>query len=205
MGKWLDRVLLNLPAARGMRQRCVEAERTLEERLDATPNQLRVLALPCGIPRDVTRLLHRRPELTVRLNYVGMDMDEEVLGAAAEHLQEIRKLHPCLIQGDALVSETYPEGTFDLIISTGLGEFLHDEALRVFYKNVFDHLNPGGMFYTSATTKDEKSDFLLRSFELNTNYRDLAKTRLMLAPMAWSAVHLNADRTGLQTFVRAIK
>ena len=206
MGTALDRILLNMPAAKGMRQRYVEAIRTMENWLDENPGTMRVLALPCGIPRDVSELLRRRPELASRIEYVGMDLDQEVVDAAAKHLRQTPIFETATVmQGNALDAETYPEGKFDVILSTGLGEFLDDQSLNVFYHHVQQALKLGGVFYTSATKREWKSDYLLRAFELETNYRDLDQARAFFLDSPWQKVIFEQSPSKLQTFIRAFK
>ena len=96
-------------------------------------------------------------------------------------------------------------GPFDLILSTGLGEFLDSPSLQIFYQNVFAHLADGGVFYTSATARERGSDYLLRAFELNTHYRGKEDIGQILRRMPWTNVDLEQDATRLQTFVRAVR
>ncbi|MBL9154954.1 MAG: class I SAM-dependent methyltransferase family protein [Verrucomicrobiales bacterium] len=204
IGAILDRVLLNTRAAQGMRQRAVESERVIRKALDIVGHEetVSVLAIPCGIPRDISRLSGD----VAALRYVGMDIDPVVLDAARVHLAtempgmlaraEFRR-------GDALNKSDYPEPPQDIVVSTGLGEFLDDIQLRVFYRCVFDVLRPGGVFFTSATNREEGSDYLLRAFELDTHYRNVDEVRAIFSEMHWSNVTFSHDATGLQTFVLA--
>lgn len=202
LGRMLDRVLLNTGAARAMRQRCVESTRIIEERLNEEHGEVHMLAIPCGIPRDVSRLDHA----TERLHYTGMDLDPRVLAAAQDHLEDHAPElleHADFIHGNALNDLDFPQHPQDVIVSTGLGEFLDDGQLRVFYRNVFETLQHGGVFYTSATHREHGSDYLLRAFELNAHYRTEVQMREIFAELPWSRVEFTHDATGLQTFVRA--
>src|SRR3954470_11251293 len=81
VGKWLDRLLLNLPAARSMRRRCFAATgsmhaafaRHLLSHLDAP---FRILTVPSGLPRDVRdfalAIARRDPGLLPLIEYTGM-------------------------------------------------------------------------------------------------------------------------------------
>jgi cyclopropane fatty-acyl-phospholipid synthase-like methyltransferase len=110
------------------------------------------------------------------------------------------------VEGDALRGETYPKSDgFDLIISTGLGEFLDDEQLAGFYGNVFSALKDGGVFFTSATAFERRSHFLMKTFELNAHYRSSAQVRTVLKALPWKKLEIESDPTGLQTFIRAAK
>lgn len=208
-GRWLigwllDLVLLNTKAARAMRLRCVRSTRHLEKRLADGDGNLRLLAIPCGIPRDVTRL---GPQ-SQRLHYTAMDLDDEVISAARMHVEsDAPHLLPNarFVQGNALLAEDFPQEPQDIVVSTGLGEFLTDEQLRQFYRNVYDTLAPGGTFYTSATLREKQSDYLLNAFEMRAQYRSEADMRSIFSELPWQEVKLSQDETGLQTFVIARK
>jgi len=205
LGRWLDRRLLNLPASRAMRRRYIKAVESLRRELEGRAGEVRVLAVPCGIPRDVTDLVKTCPQLAGRLHYTGMDLDPEVVTAAREHLKAEPLGSADLRTGNALERDEWPEEPFDLVISTGLGEFLGDAELKRLYRNVFDSLVEGGVFYTSATAFERRSDWMLRTFELQTHYRSELQLGAILRSLPWSRVELEVDPGGLQTFVRAVK
>jgi SAM-dependent methyltransferase len=108
-------------------------------------------------------------------------------------------------QGNALNPDEFPNVIFDLVISTGLGEFLKDEKLKTFYANVYRVLKTGGSFYTSATSFDGRSDRFLRVFELDTEYRNREQLEALLRGQPWSQIRVCQDEFRLQTFVRCTK
>jgi Putative methyltransferase len=214
LGRWLDRCLLTLPASQAMRSRCArsseEMQRVFKAHLSArrsTP--FRILTVPCGIPRDVRnfagQLAAQNPELLSQVEYVGMDLDPEVVSAAKAFLDGSVIEASRIVEGNALDRADYGAQKYDFIASTGLGEFLGDEDLGTFYGNVFDALAPGGTFFTSAHGHERKSDALLRAFEFNSHYRTCSELERLLARQAWKAVTLDLHSSGLQTFARAIK
>ena len=179
-GRWLDRRLLNLAATRAMRSRYERAGEAMERAFDAhlasdQTAPFRLLTVPCGIPRDVRDFaaqiaVEDRAQLS-RIEYDGVDLDPVVVETAAAFLADSPLPVRRLMQGNALDVGAYRPGGYHFIASTGLGEFLNDADLGTFYANVFAALAPGGTFFTSATSYDRKSDFLLRSFELHSHYR----------------------------------
>ncbi|HYE20328.1 MAG TPA: class I SAM-dependent methyltransferase [Tepidisphaeraceae bacterium] len=208
IGALLDRALLRLPATRAFHQRYREAAATLADVARRSPARpARVLAVPCGIPRDLAAALEdlRRAGDSPSIEYHGLDLDPDVLRAAADfvaHLGVPFHFH----RGDALDPTAYaPLGQFDLVISTGLGEFLPDDDLARLYANAHAALAPGGVFFTSATAHDPRSDALLARFELVTRYRTPAQIAALLAPLPWARVDLVPHPSGLQTFVRAVR
>lgn len=204
-GRWLDRRLMDLPSARAMRQRYFKVIETLGAELARRDGEIRVLTLPCGIPRDLSELAARDPAAVKRICYTGMDLDPEVIDAAREHLQNITLGSVDFLQGNALIGSSYPRERFDFIASTGLGEFLNDEDLARFYWHVFDALEPGGLFFTSATAYERKSDFLMKAFEMEAHYRDRERIEEIFRALPWSELDFELDPSGLQTFVRARK
>ncbi len=211
-GRWLDARLLAMPAARAFRQRCDNAQAVvllaLESRA-AKAGPLRVLAVPCGIPRDLIELSQAlktsRRDLLDRLEYHGMDLDPEAVTLATSALADCGLRAALVHQGDALTSSDYPPQTFHVALSTGLGEFLDDDELGQLFSNVHGALEPGGVFYTSATARDRRSDALLRMAELITRYRQADDLERLLRRLPWRALSLTHDQTGLQTFATAIR
>ncbi|MDB6079725.1 MAG: hypothetical protein JWO82_3472 [Akkermansiaceae bacterium] len=204
-GRWLDRRMLNLPSARGMRGRYLKAIEELERELKGRSGPLRMLALPCGIPRDVSELAFRDPAAARRIEYTGMDLDPEVVLAAREHLAGVPLKSAAFLEGNALEATSYPEGKFDFIVSTGLGEFLPDEELGTFYRNVFEALTDGGVFFTSATDFEKRSDFMMRAFEMKAHYRGRGQLERILRLLPWRELVIEKDETGLQSLVRGVK
>jgi SAM-dependent methyltransferase len=212
LGRWIDARLLAMPAARAFRSRYQKAQAAVRQALELAPDDvspLRVLAVPCGIPRDMSELaatLHAaNPALLQRLEYHGMDLDPSVLPLARAFLAKspVPTAHYHL--GDALSARDYPPVAFHAVVSTGLGDFLSDAELSTFYAHVYRALEPGGTFYTSASAQDRRSDALLRMVELLPYYRTAGQLENILRPFAWRRLELERDPTGLQTFVTAVK
>jgi hypothetical protein len=212
LGRTIDAALLAMPAARAFRRRCTHAQDAVRRALEAAPSdvtRVRVLAVPCGIPRDIINLsatLHgSNPDLLARVEYHGLDIDPAVLDVAVGLTEGcgLGAIH--YHRGNALVGNDYPSGGFHVVVSTGLGEFLCDDELAVFYGLVYETLEPGGTFYTSATARDPRSDALLRMAEVVTQYRHAGDVGRILRLRPWTRIVVNPDSTGLQTFITALK
>ena len=80
-----------------------------------------------------------------------MDLDPELLKTAKECVAPLGLGRFELIRGNALLTEDYPKGPFDFVVSTGLGEFLNADEIEIFYRNLHRVRAPGGIFYTSVT------------------------------------------------------
>lgn len=214
IGRALDRLLLSLPAARAMRRRCCEATEAMRSsfashREVCAGTSFRVLTVPCGLPRDVRDFADSVNDTHAcggtQIEYTGIDLDPEVIIEARCFLNGSVLGAPRLLVGDALDADAYPTGGFHFIASTGLGEFLDDAQLVRFYGNVHRALAPGGVFFTSASARERRSDALLRAFELDTHYRSRCAFETLICSQPWTSVVCHQDATGLQTFVRARK
>jgi len=207
-GRLLDRVLLHLPATVAMRSRCAHATdemesafRTHVQRSDAP---FRILTIPCGLPRDFRNFLSRlTPEESCRVSYTGVDLDPQVVRAAENFLHDCEIEHMTFVEANALSSDGFGEADYDFISSTGLGEFLDNPDLAFFYGNVLRALAPTGKFFTSAANYEPHSEWLLRTFEFDTRYRDEVGLRSALVAAGWCDFRFSHHRSGLQTFVLA--
>ncbi len=175
-----------------------------------TAEPFRLLTVPSGLPRDVADFVDSigasDEEARPRIEYTGMDLDPVVLAAARDYLGHSAVPLAQWVEGDALAADSYPGGEpFHFIASTGLGEFLDDRQLAQFYGNVHRRLAPGGVFFTSATAFEPRSDAMLRAFELQTHYRTRADIEPLLAACGWREVLWAQGPKGLQTFVQATK
>jgi SAM-dependent methyltransferase len=212
LGRWIDRRLLATPAAQAFRCRYQRAQLAVRHALEsarAGADPLRVLAVPCGIPRDIRELatvLHREdPALAARIEYHGMDIDPSALDMARTVMAGAPIGRACFHRGDALDAGDYPRATFHAVVSTGLGDFLDDAELGTFYAQIYRVLEPGGTFYTSASARERRSDALLRMVELLPRYRTARQIEEMFRKLPWQDLHIETDPTGLQAFVTAVK
>jgi hypothetical protein len=207
IGRILDAVLLRLRAARAMRSRFMHAKAEIHAAARCHPldRPFRVLSVPCGIARDLveaaSELLALGTPLMARATFFGIDLDPRPLALSrrlAGGLPSFRFVH-----GDALEATAYPED-LDVIVSTGLGEFLSDDMLVRFYATCRGALRTGGVLVTSATRRDPVSDFLLSELaELRARYREPDQLFRLLQLAGFTDVSARLDPTGLEILVVA--
>jgi SAM-dependent methyltransferase/uncharacterized membrane protein YhaH (DUF805 family) len=209
IGCWLDAKMLASPASKAFRDRYRQARDAMRTALESFPpdaSPLRLLAIPCGLPRDLNELVkvlqRENPALLPRVEYTGMDIDPELLRLAADFTKDC-PVPRHFQQGNAMLRETFPAGHFHCVVSTGLNEFLEAPQLAEFFDNVHDLLVPGGVFFTSLTRKERSSEFLMKAFELVTRYRSIGELEGILDQFAWNRVKIWPHETGLQIFVTA--
>ena len=214
LGRWIDSILLKLPSTRSMRQRCFQSRDSARRAFDAhcaakNSQPFRILTVPCGLPRDVrdfaTGVAADAPTALRQISYTGIDLDPKVIDAARAFLFGCDVPEPDLRVGNALDPATFQAAPYHFIASTGLGEFLQDEELARFYRNVFDALERGGTFFTSAAAAGTGSKKLLEAFELTARYRTRSDIERALRSLPWTSIEITQDAIGLQTFVRATK
>jgi hypothetical protein len=214
IGRALDAFLLRMRGARSMRNRfhhtqdeIVAAARVFaSSNLDsATP--FRVLSLPCGIARDLViaanRIATDLPAVYARTTFFGVDLDPAPLELSRELARSNE--HFFFTQGDALDVASFPS-ELDVIVSTGLGEFLDNDQLVRFYTNCHERLRVGGVFVTSGMQPDRIADYLMRQLaELHTHYRRGDELIRWLHTAGFHEIATRQDNVGLQTLVVARK
>ena len=138
VSEWRDpeRVLNYLDRADGFPHRA-EGEKVLLEQVSG--HARRVLDLGTGDGRLLALLKRDRPEIVG----VGLDFSEVMLDAARKRFADDE--HVELVQHD--LSEPLPElGRFDIVISSFAIHHLKHDRKRSLYGEVFDLLEPGGVF-----------------------------------------------------------
>ncbi|MEX0909830.1 MAG: class I SAM-dependent methyltransferase [Candidatus Paceibacterota bacterium] len=178
IGKILDSVLLNLKSARSLRSRYIHAKEEIYNLIANVEHQesIDILAVPCGLGRELFEVAH---ELQIanhsfykRIRWHGIDLDHELIEVLKKKNEDYK--HQMFFwQGDALNQETYRKNNkFDMIINTGLTEFLSDVDTLRFYKIAHSNLKQGGIFFTSGMRPHRISEYLMKNIaELYTHYR----------------------------------
>ncbi len=209
IGWLLDRLLLSLPSAKSFRNRYLFARLHIRQHLVETMNtnkSSRVLTVPAGIPRDVIEAVteYRDKYSDYNQEIICMDLDPQVLQIAQSYGKQ-HNVNLNLIETDALTPHDWPKD-IDLVTSTGLGEFLDNHQLQLFYHHIYKSLRQGGKFITSAIDRHALSDFLLTQIaEIHTQYRDAKLITDLIKPIGFSKLHIEVDSYGLNTHVIAIK
>ena len=219
VGRALDAMLLRMRGARSMRNRFFHAQheiaaaaRALDARSSADPvgamQPFRVLSVPCGIARDLVEVARKLeaelPQVYARSTFFGIDLDPEPL-ELSRRLARASEEHFFFSQGDALDARAFPS-ELDVIVSTGLGEFLDNEMLVRLYANCHAKLRHGGVFVTSGMQPDRVADYLMRQIaELDTHYRRSDELIRWLHTAGFREVSTRQDNVGLQTLVVARK
>ncbi|HEU4747501.1 MAG TPA: class I SAM-dependent methyltransferase family protein [Gemmatimonadaceae bacterium] len=210
IGVLLDSVVLRLRGARSMRSRFFHSQAEVMAALTkqyAAAREHTVVSVPSGICRDLYHvadsLLSDEPDIYARTRFVAIDLDP----APLELSRALTRDHPnfSFVEADALQAGALPRDV-DVIVSLGFGEFLPNETLRGFYATCHASLRPGGVFITSAMSRDRISDYLARELaELHTHYRSADDIRALLRSAGFEWARTKRDEVGLQTLAVAGK
>ena len=206
IGWVLDGILLRLRAARSMRNRYRHSrDMIVAEASRASGAEFKVLSVPCGIARELSEaaaiLRAEMPSVYGRIRFFGLDIDGEPLALSRELVRD----HPnfSFSLGNALDASAYPND-LDVIVSTGLGDFLDDASLVRFYRICHQALRPGGVLVTSAQQPQPLADFLMRELaELRATYRDPRQLEEALRSSGFTDVSVRRDPVGLQALAVA--
>jgi hypothetical protein len=208
LGRWIDGRLLAMPAVRSFRNRFVAARDTLLAFLQALPPErnVRVLSVPCGIPRELVEAATHFRAQGGRLDHVhfcGIDLDPQVLDTAQRFAGE-HGIDLSVRLGNALDADTYHD-TASFVTSTGFGEFLDDARLEHFYRIVCTVLEPSGLFVTTAMQKRAIADYLLRIAEIDVHYRGAGDLQEIARRAGFAVTVTTQDEHGIQTIMTARK
>jgi SAM-dependent methyltransferase len=115
----------------------LEGERVLLEHVPQ--DACRVLDIGTGDGRLLALLQANRPEIAG----VGIDFSDVMLARASERFEDNQRVG--LVEHD--LTEPLPDlGRFDAVVSSFVIHHLEHERKRALYREIFDLLNPGGVF-----------------------------------------------------------
>lgn len=212
IGRLVDAMLLRLKSARSMRTRYTNAKREIHRfiaaRAAASPVPLDILAVPCGLGRELfevaDELRRKSPQLLSRVRFHGIDLDPELV----YHLRTRCRREGYDIRfrcGDALRPETYLR-RFDFILCTGFTEFLDADLVVRFYNIARNQLKADGRLVTSGMDRHGFSDYLMRNLaELQAHYRSDAELRRLAVKAGFEQPSTYRDPDGLQTMMIATR
>ena len=213
VGTALDWVILRLPSSRSFRNRYLSAVKEIvahARELAPVRDEINILSIPSGLPREMRDaaviLRAESPEVFAKCRFHGMDLDPEPLSLSMPFVTE-EKLQDKFTfkQGNALNADDFFRD-MDIVTSTGLADFLNDEQLETFFRNVFAVLRPGGILHSTGMKAHGISDWLMRNLaELHTQYRDMDSMERVANKVPFTRVRLAYDDVGIQTLMVARK
>ena len=148
VGPVLDRCLLNLAAAKAVRNRRHRLASEILASYAATAKEFHVASLACGPAREIFDAFEKADESS-RLQVSCIDIDREALGqvtARAEEqklAQQVQTFHGNLIYL-ATGRQDLDLAPQDLIYSLNLTDYFSDEMAVTLIDWIYDELRPGG-------------------------------------------------------------
>lgn len=204
-GRILDRYFLQTALARAVFQRKETVRERISFLLSNSKNRLRVLDLACGPCREIIEL---PCALRGRLEFVGVDLDEEALSFAAQHLGADAQLpHPSFLKRNLLrytkeSSVRSDFGDFDLIYSVGLFDYLSDEVLKKLIPSLASALSAEGLMIL-AFKDAEHYDATEYQWHVDWHFyqRTAEESRKLVAETGCPIVGEYRDATGIIQFL----
>jgi hypothetical protein len=212
VGRLVDALFLNLPAARSFRGRYLFARATLMRLVDArlaADKPVRALAIPCGLARELfdvgTEVEVRWSDRRALVRLDGVDLDS-VLVERLRRRSATRSVTMKFACADAFSPEAFGGAPYDAIVSIGFTEFLDDAKVIDFYRRVREGLATGGAFVTTGLLPDRLADHLLRMVaELVVSYRGPAELAALAAAAGFTDVRTSRDDRGLLATLIAVR
>ncbi len=213
LGYYLDKYILNLPLAHGVRGRIERLAELLREELSVR-KAAKVLDVACGSCRELQDIL---PEIqSSGAQFTCIDLDNDALNFAMDRLSHAR-LHP-----DQLVFTNYNAlrlfdheiahaefGFRDIIYSVGFFDYLPDDFLVKLLNALYGLLNQGGkliMAFKDADSYPSQAYHWLLDWDGFRQRRTADFDRLLgEAGIPADAVTTARDRSGTIVFYTAAK
>lgn len=134
LGKLFDRYLLRFPTAVGCRNRLAEIQETLTVILSSAPNEhTQVLDLACGYGHCLIDTLSRANSNGIR--GWGLDLDETAILIASSRAEQKGIHNVSFHVGDVLHPEDYPVDRPDVVVLSGIAQYLpYDQRVDLYHK-----------------------------------------------------------------------
>jgi hypothetical protein len=209
IGRWLDALLLSLPATVSFRYRYVAARDEIiafvTERATVGESAIDIFSVPCGIPRELADAAQALRGASVPLHGVRFTGSTSTTTSFAR-----RPLLPasaaCIRSRRiaAMRSIARHARTRGCDHVYGLAEFLTDAELERLYGIFFDVLTPGGLLITSGMHRRRFSDYAAAGGDPHA-ISDAADLARLARRLPFSAVRTYVDSNGIQTILKARK
>lgn len=150
VGKIFDRYLLNFPTAKGCRSRLAAMQETLEQLVAShTAENVVILDLGCGYARGLIALTERiNNRKNGKVSVYGMDLDQRAVETASARAKDKGLANMTFASGDALHPGDYPVHSADIVVLSGLAQYLPRDERMLLYRNVHTVLKDNGYLLT---------------------------------------------------------
>ena len=191
--------------AHGARARKMKLAALLNKTMDEY-DAPEILSVACGHMREAQLLSTNRLNRARRI--VAFDQDETSLAEVSRSLGDCEALS--LVSGSVrrLIAGRHNLGTFDLIYSLGLYDYLEQPIAQRLTQVLFDALNPGGRLVIANYLPNESSGFMEAFLEWELIYRSKQEIMDMAGGIndgAISSKSYSEEHTGTIGFLELTK
>jgi CRP-like cAMP-binding protein len=213
LGEIIDTFCLKRPgslAIRGRRKLLKEEISRLSSELVAQGKNTRIMNLACGPNRELFDFL-QQCEYSEKVEALCVDVDLEALQYTNQfvnifpHRASIRLLSENVIKWS--IGRTSQQfGTFDIIYSAGLCDYLDTRLFRALITQCYNHLNPGGTVILGNFAPYPDSIFLDKLLRWELNYRTEDDLKELFAPTPFKEnVTIISEEENVNLFAVATK
>lgn len=213
LGEIIDSFCLDRPGSRAIRGRrkllTSEITRLCKNNMEQKKNT-RIMNLACGPNRELFDFL-KQYEHSETVEALCVDIDSEALQYTNQyvnifpHRASIRLMSENVIKW-ALGRTSHHIGTFDIIYSAGLCDYLDKKLFRALITQCYNHLNPGGTVILGNFAKYPDSLFLDKLLKWELIYRDAEDLRELFADTPFlENVHIISEEEKVNLFAVAKK
>ncbi len=213
LGEIIDSFCLGRPgslAIRGRRKLLTDEIARLFSELSEKGKNTRILNLACGPNRELFDFL-QQCEQSEKVEALCVDIDSEALQYTNQfinifsHRASIRLLSENVIKW-SLGRTSQQFGTFDIIYSAGLCDYLDTKLFRALVTQCYNHLNPGGTVILGNFAAYPDSIFLDKLLKWELIYRNVGELKELFVPTPFKEnVSIISEKENVNLFAIAIK
>jgi hypothetical protein len=215
--KALNVAMVSLTAAEAVRTRKDLLKQQISEQIDAHSDgrPVRVLSIAAGPAQEIYELLEERERLEAPLQIVLFDQDASALSFSYGRLSrlvnarwkdqvEVLHLHDSitrLLRGTSVLTGS---GTFDLVYSCGLFDYLRPNSWVSLYRGLFEMVGPGGSLLVGNMVPDCPTRWVMElHLDWFLEYRDHDALRALAnKAVPGVPVEILEEATGFNPFVK---
>ncbi len=213
LGEIIDNFCLGRPgslAIRGRRKLLTSQIATLSEETRLRKGNTRIMNLACGPNRELFDFL-AKCEHSEDIEALCVDVDSEALQYTNQfvnifpHRAAIRLMSENVIKW-SLGRTSQQIGTFDIIYSAGLCDYLDTRLFRALISQCYNHLNPGGTVILGNFAAYPDSIFLDKLLKWELIYRTADDLKELFAPTPFKEnVTIISENENVNLFAVATK
>jgi extracellular factor (EF) 3-hydroxypalmitic acid methyl ester biosynthesis protein len=203
LGRALNVCFTNEPAAVANKNRIAYLGELIREK--SGQNRVRIASIGCGPAKEIEELLRESPELGPRLDITLVDQEQLALDQCSRTIPSARLCRAGLRQ-PLTDQAVLPEGSFDLIYSAGMFDYLGPRLFEAVSRGLFRALAPGAELVIGNVAAHSPSRWIMEYF---ADWCLIHRTSKELSEFGarWGATTswVDAEPSGINLFLHAVK